>query len=457
MSIFENLPESVQQTFREINAFQDQMQKEISAASQARSAGRPPKPAEDAGAGYRWKFDSNRNAWIRVRVGGESTANYTPGQNVGGPDRVTSDGGAVVNGIYIPAGTFGPAPALSPDTAEDEEVPKTTMPVDGGAGGGETPAEETVPAREDPTRKPSGAPVGYDYVWNGRRWELVQTSTETVQQRADQRESARAIVTNLLTEYGLETLTDFVTNLITTEDIVSGDVILGKIRQTEQYKARFAGNAARRAAGFNVMSEAQYIAMENQYRQIMRASGLPGGFYDAPDDFTTLIGGDVSAAELSSRINEGYLAVQQANPQVVAELKRLYPVGDGELAAYFLDPEKATPLLLRQARSAQIAAEATLQAQQQLSAATAEELAVAGITQEQARAGFQTIAGAEELFVALPGTTEEAITQQEQISGVFGTSAAAQQRIRQRSRERQATFEAGGRFAGQGTTVTGLQ
>ncbi|MGA1656102.1 MAG: hypothetical protein ACO39D_08180, partial [Ilumatobacteraceae bacterium] len=61
------------------------------------------------------------------------------------------------------------------------------------------------------------------------------------------------------------------------------------------------------------------------------------------------------------------------------------------------------------------------------------------------------------LFVALPGTTEEAISQQEQISGVFGTSAAAQQRIRQRSRERQAIFEAGGRFAGQGTTVTGLQ
>jgi hypothetical protein len=317
--------------------------------------------------------------------------------------------------------------------------------------------QEEEKGKGDPTQKPVGAPQGYDYVWDGSKWVLQEMGTAGGPTRAEQRESARAVVANLLTEYGLETLTDFVTNLITTEDIVSGDVILGKIRQTEQYKARFAGNAARRAAGYNVMSEDQYIAMENQYRQIMRASGLPSGFYDAPDDFTTLIGGDVSAAELSSRINEGYLAVQQANPQVVAELKRLYPVGDGELAAYFLDPEKATPLLLRQARSAQIAAEATLQAQQQLSAATAEELAVAGITQEQARAGFQTIAGAEELFVALPGTTEEAISQQEQISGVFGTSAAAQQRIRQRSRERQATFEAGGRFAGQGTTVTGLQ
>ena len=84
-------------------------------------------------------------------------------------------------------------------------------------------------------------------------------------------------------------------------------------------------------------------------------------------------------------------------------------------------------------------------------------MAVAGVTQEGARQGFQTIAQAGELFVALPGTTEQAISEQEQIAGVFGTQAAAQQRLRQRQRERQAAFEAGGRFAGQGTTVTGLQ
>ena len=289
------------------------------------------------------------------------------------------------------------------------------------------------------------------------RREREEQDRRRQQERAEQRESAKAIISNLLSEYGLDSLTDFVNNLITTEDIVSGDVILGRIRMTEQYKKRFAGNAARRAAGFNALSEAQYIGLENTYRQIMRASGLPQGFYDQAEDFNALIGGDVSAAELSSRVNEGYLAVQQANPQVITEMRRLYGVDDSMLAAYFLDPAKATPMLLRQARAAQIAGEATLQAEQQITAATAEELAVAGITQQQARQGFQTIAGAEELFVALPGTTEEAISEQEQIAGVFGTSGAAQQRIRRRSRERQAAFEAGGRFAGQGTTVTGLQ
>ena len=319
----------------------------------------------------------------------------------------------------------------------------------------ETPSE-TAPT--DPLANPMQPPApieGYKWIWDGAKWQPIEDTA--AQQRAENRESARAIINNLLSDYGLSNLTDFVNDLITKEDIISGDVILGKIRQTEQYKTRFAGNIARRNAGFNVLSEAEYIQMENAYRQLMRASGLPAGFYDQSSDFNNLIGGDVSAAELSSRINDGYLAVQQADPQVIAEMKRLYPVGDAELAAYFLDPEKATPMLLRQARSAQIAAEATMQAGRQLGVQTAEQLAVAGITQEEARAGFQTIAGAEELFVALPGTTEEAISQQEQISGVFGTSAAAQQRIRQRSRERQATFEAGGRFAGQGTTVTGLQ
>jgi hypothetical protein len=312
----------------------------------------------------------------------------------------------------------------------------------------------------DPTRKPIGAPEGFDYVWTGSRWELQEVAQRGPTQ--SQRQSAMDVINALLSDYGLTGLSSFVYDMVFKEDVMNGGEVLARIRADQGeagqiYRKRFAGNYARRDAGLNVLSEDDYIAMETSFSRIMRAAGLPSGFYDAPDDFAALIGGDVSAAELASRINDGYLAVQQANPQVINEMRRLYGVDDSMLAAYFLDPAKATPMLLRQARSSQIAAEATLQAQQEISAMTAEELAVAGITQEQARAGFQTIAGAEELFVALPGTTEEAISQQEQISGVFGTSAAAQQRIRQRSRERQAMFEAGGRFAGQGTTVTGLQ
>jgi len=276
------------------------------------------------------------------------------------------------------------------------------------------------------------------------------------EQQRQAQESAYDVINNILAEYDMAELGTFVQRMVFDEGIIDTNVLLGEIRQTDVYKRRFAGNIARRNAGYNVLSEGEYIALENSYRQLMRQSGLPTGFYDTSEDFTNLISNDVSVAELAERVNQGYEAVMNADPEVVSEMRRLYNIGDGELAAYFLDPDKATPTLIQQARSAQIAGQAVRQAEFQLTSQQAEELARAGISPEEARAGFQAIAGAEELFGALPGQAGQAITQAEQVAGVFGTSAAAQQRIRRRTRERQAEFEAGGGFAAQGSQVTGL-
>jgi len=284
---------------------------------------------------------------------------------------------------------------------------------------------------------------------SGLRFQAEETQRQ-------QRESASQIITTRLADYGLESLGGFVSNLVFTEGVVDTNIIMGRLRATPEYKQRFAGNEQRRKAGLNVLSESEYVALENSYRQLMRQSGLPTGFYDSNDDFTALIASDVSVGELSERVNQGFEAVMNADPEVVSEMRRLYNIGDGELAAYFLDPERATPTLLRQARSAQIAGTFVQQADMQLTQAQALQLEAAGVSPEQARAGAQVITGAQELFAALPGQTGEAITQEEQIAGVFGTSAAAQQRIRRRTRERQAAFEAGGGFAAQGSQVTGL-
>lgn len=311
---------------------------------------------------------------------------------------------------------------------------------------------------KDPSRKPIDAPEGYDYEWNGTEWELVRDAdsrNDFLQQQA--RESAMDLMRRRLDAYGLGSLAQFVWNLITQENITSEYALVERIRETDQYKQRFPAMQIRRNNNLNAISEQDYINLENSYRETMKIAGLPVNLFDTPEDFTALISGDVSPTELKMRVNQGYAAVAQSDPQVIREMKRLYGVDDSMLAAYFLDPERTTPMLLRQAQAAQIAGEATLQAELGITAATAEQLAVAGVTQETARQGFQTIAATEELFVPLPGTTEQAIGAEEQIAGVFGTSAAAQQRIRQRSRERQAAFQQGGQFAGQGSTVTGLQ
>lgn len=270
-----------------------------------------------------------------------------------------------------------------------------------------------------------------------------------------EQQSAFEIIRAVLDNYGLSNLTNFVQQMVFQEDITSADVILGRIRQTKEYKDRFAANEQRRAKGLNALSEGEYISMERVYLQYFRQSGLPREMWDENKDVQTLISNDVSVAELAQRINQGYEAVRNSDPQVINEMRRLYGVTDDQLAAYFLDPEKATPVLLRQAQSAQIAGQARLQAGFELGMGQAEELAIAGVTQEQAQQGFQAIQQAQELFQTLP--FEEEIGQAEQIAGVFGTSAAAQQRIRQRQRTRQGEFEQGGRFAGQGSTFTGLQ
>jgi len=345
----------------------------------------------------------------------------------------------------------GTQPAATPDPPPPPAPPTTTV---------SAPATVTT---EEPSGATQTAIDRQQQVINDLRDEIgglyraqEAASAARAEQQRQAQESAYEVINNILAEYDLADLGTFVQKMVFEEDIIDTNVLLGEIRQTEVYKQRFAGNIARRNAGYNVLSEGQYIALENSYRQLMRQSGLPVGFYDTNEDFNALIANDVSVAELAERVNQGYEAVANADPAVISEMRRLYNIGDGELAAYFLDPEKATPTLIQQARSAQIGGQAVLQAGMQLTAEQAEDLARAGISEEQARAGFQAIEQAQELFAALPGQTGEMITEEEQVAGVFGTSAAAQQRIRRRTRERQAEFEAGGRFAAQGTQVTGL-
>ena len=284
----------------------------------------------------------------------------------------------------------------------------------------------------------------------------VSTGATQAMGAAD-RQSAFAIISDVLRTYGLSELTDFVGNFIVQQDVIDENVLIGQIRQRPEYLERFRANEARRAAGLNVLSEGQYIAMENTYRQYLRASGLPTGFYDSNDDFQNLIANDVSPGELAERVNQGYEAIRFADPEVISQMQELYGVGEGELAAYFLDPDRATPVLIQRAQAAQTAAGAA-QAGMQLTTEEAERLAQEGITQQQARAGAAAITQAEELFQPTTGEQDGAFTREEQLGAVFGTDPAAAQRLRQRQRRRQAAFEGGGGFAtGQGGEVTGLQ
>ena len=260
-------------------------------------------------------------------------------------------------------------------------------------------------------------------------------------------ETASSILAATLKYYGMDDpalLTDVKTALadrrITGASTI--DDIGIQLRESEAFKRRFAANEARRAANKPAYSVSQYLQLESSYRQVLNAAGMPKDFYNDKEDFETFISNDISPDEVQYRVQQGYAAVKNADPAVVNELKTLYGLDEGTLAAYFIDPNRTKDAVVRSARAAEVAAQARKQADIGLSAAQAEQLVLGGVTEQQAQQAFGDVRALQELTQPLQG--EEALTQQELIQGVTGINAAAQQRVAKTARRRQAAFQTGG-------------
>ena len=284
--------------------------------------------------------------------------------------------------------------------------------------------------------------------------------------RAQQRSDAFSRIRSLLTRFGLADLEGAVQNILTSGavDISDPNAIIFALRGEPAYKRRFKANEARAKAGLPELDAATYIGLEQTYRDVLTANGLPQGFYDDPDDFNAWIEGEVSPSELQARIRDGYAKVRDADPAVKDQMQRLYGVSDSELAAYFLDPKRAKPLFdaavaRRQAEAAQIAARGAELAGIELTAESAEDLARRGITPEEAQQRFARRAELAGLYQPLAG--EEALSPERELGAVFGYDVTAQQALERRRAQRVGEFQAGGGFARttgktSGTVETGL-
>ena len=305
----------------------------------------------------------------------------------------------------------------------------------GGADGKETEAERI--ARLDREAEDARRKSELDFA-------KAQTEAETKRRKED----ARVTMANVLNTYGLGELSDYIYNEIIVKETVNlnnPDAIIFAIREQPAYQKRFAGNAARLKKGLAELDPASYIGLENQYRETLRANGLPANFYDQSEDFQSLIEGDVSNSELNERVQQGYRAVADADPAVKDQMRNLYGVTEGQLAAYFLDPQRTAPLLTRQAQAANIAARGLEQGGIQLTGVFAEDLARRGITEQQARAGFAEVGALGELRQTFAGET--ALSSEQLAGAAFGIDVAAQQELERRKRLRTGEFAGGGSFA----------
>lgn len=160
----------------------------------------------------------------------------------------------------------------------------------------------------------------------------------------------------MLDEYGLGSLSGAVTQFL--QDGYSQDQVSVLLQDTPEYKQRFAGNEARKAAGIPVLSAKDYLSVESAYRQILSTSGMPTGFYDQPSDFADWIGKDVAPQEISSRVSMAVSAANQMDQATKDTFQQWYGVGPNDLAAYFLDQQRALPQITKIADAAELGAAA---------------------------------------------------------------------------------------------------
>jgi hypothetical protein len=135
-------------------------------------------------------------------------------------------------------------------------------------------------------------------------------------------------------------------------------------------------------------------------------------------------------------------------------MQRLYNVGEAELAAYFIDPERAAPLLTRQAQAAQVSARAREQAGMQLLSSTAEDLIARGYTPEQAQSVFERAGQLAGLYQEMG--SEEALTQEQKVGAAFGFDVEALRTLERRQATRVGEFQGGGQFARTSGATSGV-
>ena len=266
------------------------------------------------------------------------------------------------------------------------------------------------------------------------RTNMLTDAERNAQLAASGVEGATAILMRLVGAFGLSTsvvskLKQFMV------DGLSEEAIALEIRQTDEYKTRFPGMGIRRDNGFGSITEAEYMANEDEYAMLLRTHGLPARFYDDRMDFANLIGQDVSPNEFGERVTLAELATKDADPATKEELKRLYGIDEPDLVAYYLDPELATNLI-EERRAFEAAG---------LSATAMNVLGTTGFDRETAtalqREGIQR-REIQQRLSPQAGIIDQALGEQDEISasdlaaGEFGLDPIAANKVRRRREER---------------------
>jgi hypothetical protein len=257
-----------------------------------------------------------------------------------------------------------------------------------------------------------------------KQYAEAQAQREKDQQM--QRQSIMDILTDRFTKYNLTGLLPTIKRLA--QEGATESTITFALQETEDYKRRFRANEERIKKNLQVLTPAQYLNLEDSYRQTLRAYGLKQ--FDTDDYVSQFISNDMSPAELSQRVVTAVQRVQNADPAITKTLRDFYGIGQNDLVAYVLDPNQQLQKIERQVAAAEIGSAGRLQGIN-VGVPVAEQLAAQGITQAEAQRGYATIADilpTAEKLSGLYGKSMETYGLAEGEQEVFNTLASAQRK-----------------------------
>jgi hypothetical protein len=242
--------------------------------------------------------------------------------------------------------------------------------------------------------------------------------------------SAIQIVTDRFNKYGLGSLAPKIQELGVLG--ATEATITLALQDTPEYQARFSANQNRLKQGLTVLSPAEYLSVEDGYRQVLRAYGLKQ--FDTDAYVQQFISNNTSPGEFSNRVVTAVQRVQNADPAIIKQLRDYYGIGSADMVAYVLDPEQQFEKIKLQVAASEIG---VMAGRQGLTAGVdvAEQLVKQGVTQAEAQKGYSTIADilptAEKLSDIYGKTTGTTYGQSEAEQEVFNSLASAQRKRQQ--------------------------
>jgi LysM repeat protein len=301
--------------------------------------------------------------------------------------------GQILNipGASSTASTTDSAASIRPDAEYDEKM--------AAAAGGVVDQENSTTSNVDNDGTNAGSDSDVQEEVDGfdiEKYTKEYLDKVTEAEKDIERKSAFNILKMEFEQYGLGSLVDSISNLLT-DGTPPAEFAL-RLRSTPEYKDRFKANETRISKGLAALSPADYVALEDKYQDVMRNYDLPESYYTKDETgrqigFESLLANDVSSTELENRIITAKDRVVNANPEVAKALKSFYPdITNGDILAYALDPKNALKSIQSKVTAAEIGG-AAMQSGLTTSLKRAEELQKYGVDKASATEGYSAIGG----------------------------------------------------------------